>query len=135
VEALSGSLSPTVVKVKLLGGCAGSLIDRCRKPGQGLARSGRLPQTTAWQRDQLSKCTALCNLAKILVVDRRSHLEYVREKADNGRDRVSSQRRQGRRTSHPATEHWAACNSAGQLQAASFSKVAPPLSTPPTRFD
>jgi hypothetical protein len=37
------------------------------------------PQTTAWQRDQLSKCTALCNLAKMFVVDRRSHPEDVRE--------------------------------------------------------
>jgi hypothetical protein len=42
------------------------------------------PQPSSEISYQLSKCAASCNLAKILVVDRRSHPEYVKEKAVMG---------------------------------------------------
>jgi hypothetical protein len=49
------------------------------------------------QRDQLSKCTALCNLAKMLVVGWRSHTEDVRQKAIKGGIGFQASRRQGRK--------------------------------------
>ena len=62
------------------------MIDRCRKQGKAslVQVVFRKPQPSSEISCQLSKCAVLCNLAKTLVVDRRSHPEYIREKAVMG---------------------------------------------------